>query len=1086
MELTPDLKVAVDCLKEAVRLIGNGQKEDVLRHSLTDHMARMFTPRPWWVGGHVRGSEANAAFAESGKKRRGFIDNLVGLTAIEYEADLTKRNKFDEGFGQVRQYCASLLNEGEAPDLVEGILSDTVRWYAYKVKSIVGTPSSGRHLGGEDVELELIEEIDLSLAGELEAKKLVGFLTRYLGREGARPLSARTLATDLGLESVFCNEHTQALVTLVDRAFSDDPKYAKVIETLWRDFVLYLGDELTAGGFDRSTYVRELYILTLAKLLCANVLERKGLLSDDGQLRDILEGRYFDAKGLTNLVEYDYFGWLNVGSRAAELLPIARAMQEDLRAYNFTSNPAEDLFGEMMAQLAYRSQRLLLGQEWTPTWLAARIVEKVFSMIPAEDEPRLVDMCCGSGAMIVEAVKLAKGRLAERGELDVPGAAVRLSQVITGFDIDPLAVMLSKIGWTLAAREALGSLDGSSRLTIPVYQADSLFATTPLSKNVDQELGHEVHTLRLAEQSASLPSFLVSPKFRALFDALLERGYALAMESAKLAPSSIAVSHFEALAQAACEETGAELDASERARVVDFLRQLVHALDILQRDGRNGIWAFILRNSYRPGLLAGQFNGVVTNPPWLALSRIADNPYKAVLREKAEAFAIKPPGSSHLHIELATIFLLHAIDRYLWSDAPFGCVLPDTVLTGHHHNPFRLSEFLKAPRPVNLHVKEIWRVGTGAFKNEAIVLFGNKTCAPALEPIPGKLATSQSLEARTFRAIKQGNRIAWSDNPAAISGGGFFNPANFRQGADIMPRTLVFHDAQISTGSGRTARWRLGPINRVTSPLGYLVDDAKQFRDFRLTAGSIPDRFMFNVLLSKHLSPFEISVPAKGLLPIEKNVDGEWSPCDPLALTACPSAKAAFEDVLRTYGPGKTISDFFQALNTTRHKLAQQSVPTSGYLVFTGAGGGLVCAAYAEASRYEPDKLIIDQTLYWASVSSEEEALYLVGLLNSAAVSDVIKEFQPRGQFGERHVHTLPFGVTPPFDPGKDGHMAVVDTTRSLISEWYGKRVSDSDVANLLDPNTNLARRRSKLREKIAELNSYGTYTEACRDLYGL
>ena len=85
---------------------------------------------------------------------------------------------------------------------------------------------------------------------------------------------------------------------------------------------------------------------------------------------------------------------------------------------------------------------------------------------------------------------------------------------------------------------------------------------------------------------------------------------------------------------------------------------------------RNGIWAFILRNTYRPGLLTGQFNGLVSNPPWLAMSGLADNPYRAMLTARAKLYGIRPTGSSFLHLELGTTHLLHAVDRYLKPERP--------------------------------------------------------------------------------------------------------------------------------------------------------------------------------------------------------------------------------------------------------------------------------------------------------------------------------------------------------------------------------------------------------------------------------
>src|SRR5690606_22383318 len=107
-------------------------------------------------------------------------------------------------------------------------------------------------------------------------------------------------------------------------------------------------------------------------------------------------------------------------------------------------------------------------------------------------------------------------------------------------------------------------------------------------------------------------------------------------------------------------ERPSKANLSQLASFFSALTQKIHAL---HREGLNGIWAFILRNNYRPSLVAGQFNGLVSNPPWLALSKIADNPYKGTLKTIAAHMRIKPEGASFLHLEMATIFLLKSVER---------------------------------------------------------------------------------------------------------------------------------------------------------------------------------------------------------------------------------------------------------------------------------------------------------------------------------------------------------------------------------------------------------------------------------------
>ena len=1079
------LEVAIECIQSNLRLISEGKVEDVIRHNFTSYLRTIFPDLPSWVERHIEGGEAAVKYSKTGKIRTGFVDNLVDLTAIEYESNLTVKPKFDTGFGQVKDYCASLLNKGHDPELVIGVLSDTIRWRAYKIKS-VSPPSLGK-LGGEHLELEEIEQIDLSDADENAAKKLIGFLNTHLGRLGSRPLNAESISKDLGFESRFCGLHISHLRDIVSNAFASRPKYASLITNLWGRFVSYVTSNPSINGFDQSSYSDEFYILTVAKLVCANVIERKALISDDNELRSILKGDFFKNKGLINLVEYDYFGWLNEGESLEELLPVAHALQDDLRAYDFTQSPVEDLFGQMMAQLAKRSQRLLLGQEWTPNWLAHLIVEKVISDLPHTDELKLVDMCCGSGAIIVEAVKLAKERISMTvSESSSDQRLNLLSQAITGFDIDPLAVMLSKISWVLAAGSWLEP-HGAYPVTIPVFHADSLFAITPLSLLDDKEI-QEFYSLKIAEDEIQLPCFLISPAFQTAFDSILDFGYNLAIYTG---PGELQIDE-TALNEAityALSRVATEVQPDQFEKTKKFLIEFVTVVDKLNRDGRNGIWAFILRNSYRPGLVAGQFNGLVSNPPWLALSKIGDNPYQGVLRRKAEQFGIKPAGPSFLHIEMATIFLLHAIDRYLQDGSVIGCITPETVLNGYHHAPFRNAAYNHTDRPVNLSLNEIWRVKEQTFKNKAIVLFGEKEAGISKgvsSTIPGGLAGPSGVTPFTFHRITQGERTAWSENPST-SGKGFFSPANFHQGADIMPRTLFFHELKPVPPIGGKRQWNVSPIDIGTSAIAFMIKDASKLKEFKLNPCVLPDDLMFDVATSNLLTPFEIAPPVKALLPIRKQPGGTWGKLSQSAIAAKGhSAVSAFTQIAGAIDPGSNLDSIWKAINT-RNKLSRQVIQPGGFIVFTGTSGQNVCSAFLDASRVNLDKLIIDQTLNWARVETLDEAIYLVGLFNSEAINLVIQDFQPEGEFGKRHIHSLPFGVTPPFDSGQAAHQQVVEATKKLMNEYNALKVNDQDLVNNLHPNkSTLARRRRIIRLKINKLLSYEEYKNACHSLYGV
>jgi hypothetical protein len=184
--------------------------------------------------------------------------------------------------------------------------------------------------------------------------------------------------------------------------------------------------------------------------------------------------------------------------------------------------------------------------------------------------------------------------------------------------------------------------------------------------------------------------------------------------------------------------------------------------------------------------------------------------------------------------------------------------------------------------------------------------------------------------------------------------------------------------------------------------------------------------------------------------------------------------------------PTSTVEDLW-ALIDTRNKFSQQKIVPSGYLVVTGTSGEIVCSAFIETNVSNVSRLIIDQTLNWAQVNTLDEALYLTGLFNSEAINDVIRDFQPEGAFGRRHIHSLPFRATPPFDPTQSLHQDVVVQTRALIRDYETARAADAELQAALNPNTSsLAIRRRVINRKIRTLLAYTNYSAVCRSLYGV
>ena len=1072
--LAYDEDALIDLIRNANRHRDSGANETVIRQSLIDGLARVFASaeRPWWVERHIRGAEQHLTVPD-GDQQRGYADSVVGLTAIEYETDLRDSARFRTGEHQVRQYCTGLLNTGADPDKIRGVLSDGVEWRAYKIAAVAENAASHYHV--EDIELrQLGPELICDPADPTAPSRLMDFWEDHLEREGTRPLTASSVADYFDLDSGFGRKYLASFGNAVRNAFDNDQNSRALIEHVWSRFVAYLSADNPT--FEVDTYVQEFYLVTLARLMCANVIEQRAMHSDDTELEEILNGSFFEAMGLHRLVEDDYFGWL-ARKHIDEIVPLARSLQNDLAAYDFSQPPAADLFGGLLAALATRTQRVLLGQEMTPKNLADEMAESLFDALRPQERPRFVDMCCGSGTMLVAVAQQARERL-KTIEL-APGSREYLdylAEACTGFDIDPLAVVLAKVNWVQTNRSALEPFDGSRVVSLPVFHADSLFTVSPVFGDSagDEEDDESDYQLRLFDSEIGLPRSLIQSDRRVFFDELLHRSQGL---SRQLAHGSRQEPNTDEITQIINDSATAScvcLSDNDADATREFLQKLIERLAQLERAGRNSIWVFAIRNAYWPQLVAGQFNGIISNPPWLAMSKISNNPLGPELTDLAERYGLKPQGASAPHLELSTVFLAHSVAHFLGDGGHIACVLPDTIRNGSQHIPFRLRvSGLGGKANLDLQMEEMWTVRQGTFKNRAVVIIGTKATPSQLATIPGRVAPRLDQDAPHY--VHNGARPVWSHSQHSMGSVKSYQAGFWSQGADIMPRRLVFFNVTLATRK----RMTISTIQR-TSPNSFLVNDAKKHKNFKIRKRTISKRFVHRVYLSKHLAPFALAPSSWAVLPAlfsgrRRRLAHETD------ISIDPQAAAHFKRIIKV-SDFDSLDDWWDAGIDMRGKLSQQSHSAGSWVVVYGAGGAIPAAAHFRNTVSEP--IIIDQTLYWAKCSSENEALYLVGMINSQAIRDQIDGYPPIGEFGERHLHLLPAQAIPKYEPLNNAHLAVVDSTRALIRGLKAVAATNPRIAADFKTSTRMPARRTRLRSAIQRLRAADVYEDACRAIY--
>lgn len=164
-----------------------------------------------------------------------------------------------------------------------------------------------------------------------------------------------------------------------------------------------------------------------------------------------------------------------------------------------------------------------------------------------------------------------------------------------------------------------------------------------------------------------------------------------------------------------------------------------------------------------------------------------------------------------------------------------------------------------------------------------------------------------------------------------------------------------------------------------------------------------------------------------------------------------------------------------------RRKLSLQVFAEGQYLVLNGAGGGVACAAHF-AIDDSPD-LVVDQTLYWSLVTTEDEAWFRVGLMNTDALTAAIREFNPEGELGPRHLHTLPNRILPTFEPANAHHTEIAGLAQDLA-------VIARDIADANDrvarPERPIASRRRTLREHLRQCDEFVALESAAAAALGL
>ena len=428
------------------------------------------------------------------------------------------------------------------------------------------------------------------------------------------------------------------------------------------------------------------YYATFIKLLAVQVVHyyvmpklgtdiRQAASFDSQQLRAYLEkmeeGGIFRELGIANFLEGDFFRWY-LDTWDEPIYQAAREIIKTLANYSLVTldvdpDSTRDLLKKLYQQLMPGELRHNLGEYYTPDWLAERLLvmlcgERRYQKNVADVTPdkRLLDPACGSGTFLVIAIKRIREYAAEK-MLSESQVLDKILSNIVGFDLNPLAVISARTNYLLALGDLLQHRKGN--IDIPVYMCDSIM-TPQEGKDL---FSRGVLRFNTAVGTFSLPKVLIQAHYIDKLSNLLEESVKLELDK-------------EQFIQRLCQEL--PLIPEQDNRDIEVVSNLYENLLALQRQGVNGIWARIIKNSFAP-LFAGEFDYVAGNPPWVNWENLPEN-YRDDTKPLWQEHGLFPHGGMDTILgkgkkDISMLMSYVAMDKYLKRGGKLGFLITQSV-----------------------------------------------------------------------------------------------------------------------------------------------------------------------------------------------------------------------------------------------------------------------------------------------------------------------------------------------------------------------------------------------------------------------
>ena len=311
-------------------------------------------------------------------------------------------------------------------------------------------------------------------------------------------------------------------------------------------------------------------------------------------------------------------------------------------------------------------------------------------------------------------------------------------------------------------------------------------------------------------------------------------------------------------------------------------------------------------------------------------------------------------------------------------------------------------------------------------------------------PVPSSVVfarrTGEDGKARPLaRTVRQWVGATGSSNVRRVDKGltdtsaGFLSPyaGRTRRGADIIPRVLFF-------------------VKEVPNPTTVHVDgtitteprrgrnDKQPWKSLDLTSlhgNTLEEEHLFDIHLGETVVPYGTLAPYRASLPLKRGAREMAKNSSSVHGVDTSSLgrrmQQRWSQINRVWEEHKSAANRLSLLRRLDYygnlsvQLEWQHGDVRPYrIVYTKSGE-------PTASILFDDEAILDHLLYWTSCASIDEAYFLIAIINSNTLYEMVKPLMSKGQFGARDVHKhlwrLPI---PEFDVAYATHRDIADAGR--------------------------------------------------------